>query len=101
MDRAARCRLLGSGQVITLRAGKFWDVVPGGIVTGKPRKQMINLYKATGSIMVILYSLPVNLRRRKRKPRKRGGNRPRLQKRRTVAKCRRTANGIRWEKRKM
>jgi hypothetical protein len=26
MDRAARCRLLGSGQVITLRAGKFWDV---------------------------------------------------------------------------
>jgi hypothetical protein len=46
MDRAARCRLLANGQVITLRAGKLWDVVPGGIVTGKPRKQMINLYKA-------------------------------------------------------
>lgn len=38
-DRAARCRLLGSDRVITLRAGRLWKVVPGEIVTVKPRKQ--------------------------------------------------------------
>lgn len=37
-ERAARCRLLESGRVITLRASRFWDLVPGEIVTVKPRK---------------------------------------------------------------
>jgi hypothetical protein len=39
-ERAARCRLLGSNRVITLRASRLWDVVPGEIVTIKPRKQL-------------------------------------------------------------
>ncbi len=38
-ERAARCRLLGSARVITLRASGLWDAVPGEIVTVKPRKQ--------------------------------------------------------------
>lgn len=38
-ERAARCRLLGSDRVITLRASRLWDVVPGAIVTVKPQKQ--------------------------------------------------------------
>jgi hypothetical protein len=38
-ERAARCRLLGSDRAITLRASRLWDVVPGEIVTVKPRKQ--------------------------------------------------------------
>lgn len=38
-ERAARCRLLGSYRVITLRAGRLWEAVPGEIVTVKPRKQ--------------------------------------------------------------
>jgi hypothetical protein len=38
-ERATRCRLLGSDRVITLRASHLWDVVPGAIVTVKPRKQ--------------------------------------------------------------
>ena len=38
-ERGARCRLLGSHRVITLRASGLWDVVPGEIVTVKPRKQ--------------------------------------------------------------
>ncbi len=38
-ERAARCRLVGSNRAITLRASRFWDVVPGEIVTVKPRKQ--------------------------------------------------------------
>ncbi len=38
-ERAARCRLLGSDRRITLRASRLWDVVPGEIVTVKPRKQ--------------------------------------------------------------
>ena len=38
-ERATRCRLLGSERVITLRASRLWDVVPGEIVTVKPRKQ--------------------------------------------------------------
>lgn len=37
-ERAARCRLLGSERVITLRASRLWDVVPGEIVTVKPHK---------------------------------------------------------------
>ncbi len=37
-ERAARCRLLGSDRVITLRASRLWEVVPGAIVTLKPRK---------------------------------------------------------------
>jgi hypothetical protein len=39
MERAARCRLLGSDRIITLRASRFWEVVPGAIVTVAPRKQ--------------------------------------------------------------
>ena len=39
MERAARCRLLGSDRIITLRAGRLWEVVPGAIVTVTPRKQ--------------------------------------------------------------
>ena len=38
-ERAARCRLLRSDLVITLRASRLWDVVPGEIVAIKPRKQ--------------------------------------------------------------
>ena len=38
-DRAARCRLLGSDRVITLRASCLWDVVPGAILTIEPQKQ--------------------------------------------------------------
>jgi tetratricopeptide (TPR) repeat protein len=38
-ERAARCRLLGSERVITLRASRLWEVVPGMIVTVKARKQ--------------------------------------------------------------
>jgi hypothetical protein len=38
-ERAARCRLLGSERVITLRASGLWEFVPGAIVTVMPRKQ--------------------------------------------------------------
>ncbi|MGD8520720.1 MAG: cytoplasmic protein [Desulfobacterales bacterium] len=38
-ERTACCRLLGSDQVITLRASRLWYVVPGEIVTLKPSKQ--------------------------------------------------------------
>ena len=38
-ERAARCRLLGSNRVITLRKTRLWDVVPGEIVKIKPSKQ--------------------------------------------------------------
>ena len=38
-ERAARCRLLTSDRVITLRAGGLWDVVPGEIVVVNPHKQ--------------------------------------------------------------
>lgn len=38
-DRAARCRLLGSDRVLTLRPNTLWDIVPGHIVTVRPRKQ--------------------------------------------------------------
>jgi hypothetical protein len=38
-DRVARCRLPGTEHIITLRASRVWDLVPGEIVTVKPRKQ--------------------------------------------------------------
>jgi hypothetical protein len=38
-DRAARCRLLGQRDTITLRATRLWDVVPGEIATVRPRRQ--------------------------------------------------------------
>ena len=38
-ERAARCCLVGNDRVVTLRASRLWDVVPGAIVTVKPRKQ--------------------------------------------------------------
>jgi len=37
-ERAARCRLVGSERVITLRAGSLHRVVPGQIATVMPRK---------------------------------------------------------------
>ncbi len=37
-ERVARCRLLGSGRVITLRAGSLHRVVAGHIVTVEPNK---------------------------------------------------------------
>ncbi|MEA1947992.1 MAG: tetratricopeptide repeat protein [Thermodesulfobacteriota bacterium] len=38
-ERAVRCRLMGNDRGITLRASRLWEVVPGAIVTVKPRKQ--------------------------------------------------------------
>jgi len=38
-ERAARCRLLASDRIITLRASRLREVVPGAIVTVTPRKQ--------------------------------------------------------------
>jgi hypothetical protein len=38
-EKAARCRLLGSDRVITVRSSRLWTVVPGEIATVKPRKQ--------------------------------------------------------------
>jgi tetratricopeptide (TPR) repeat protein len=38
-ERAVRCRLPGSERAITLRPSRLGDVVPGEIVTVKPRKQ--------------------------------------------------------------
>jgi hypothetical protein len=38
-DRAARCRLPGSDRVISLRASRLWDIVPGEVAVVKPRKQ--------------------------------------------------------------
>jgi tetratricopeptide (TPR) repeat protein len=38
-ERAARCRLLKSDRVITLRASRLWELAPSVIVTVKPRKQ--------------------------------------------------------------
>jgi hypothetical protein len=37
-ENAAPCRLLGSDRIITLRASRLWDVVPGEIVKVKPGK---------------------------------------------------------------
>ena len=36
---AARCRLLGSERIVTLRASRLWAVFPGEIVVVKPSKQ--------------------------------------------------------------
>jgi hypothetical protein len=38
-ERAARCRLPGTDRVISLRASRLWDIVPGEIAVVKPRKQ--------------------------------------------------------------
>jgi hypothetical protein len=38
-ERAARCRLPGTDRVISLRASRLWDIVPGAIAVVKPRKQ--------------------------------------------------------------
>lgn len=38
-EKAARCRLLASDRVVTLRPTRLWDVVPGEIVVVEPRKQ--------------------------------------------------------------
>ena len=38
-ERAVRCRLSGSDRIITLRAGRLWEVAPGTILTVKPGKQ--------------------------------------------------------------
>jgi tetratricopeptide (TPR) repeat protein len=38
-QRTARCSILGTERIITLRASRVWDVVPGEIVTVKPSKQ--------------------------------------------------------------
>ena len=38
-EKAARCRLVGSDQVITLRASRLSDIVPGEIAVVKPREQ--------------------------------------------------------------
>ncbi len=38
-EKAARCRPVGSDRVITLRASRLWDIVPGEIAMVKPRKQ--------------------------------------------------------------
>jgi hypothetical protein len=37
-DRAARCRPLAKDGVVTLRAQRLWDVMPGEIMTIKPSK---------------------------------------------------------------
>lgn len=38
-QKAARCRVLSSGDEITLRATRLWDVVPGEIAVVRPHKQ--------------------------------------------------------------
>jgi len=38
-ERAARCRLPGTDRIISLRASRLWDIVPGEIAVVKPRKQ--------------------------------------------------------------
>jgi hypothetical protein len=38
-QRVARCRVPGTERIITLRASGLWEVVPGEIVTIKPKKQ--------------------------------------------------------------
>ena len=38
-DKAARCRILGSDLVVTLRASGLWDVVPGEIALIRPNKR--------------------------------------------------------------
>ena len=38
-QRVARCRILGADRIITLRASRPWELVPGEIATVKPNKQ--------------------------------------------------------------
>jgi hypothetical protein len=38
-QQTARCRLLGSEQIVTLRATRIWQLVPGVIAVVSPRKQ--------------------------------------------------------------
>jgi len=38
-EKAARCRVVASDRVITLRASRLWDIVPGEIAVVKPQKQ--------------------------------------------------------------
>ncbi len=38
-EKTARCRLLGSDSVITLRVNRLWDIVPGEIAVVNPGKQ--------------------------------------------------------------
>jgi hypothetical protein len=38
-EKAARCRLVGSDRVLTLRASRLWNIVPGEIAAVNPRKQ--------------------------------------------------------------
>ena len=38
-QRVARCRLQDSSRVVTLRASGLWEIVPGHVVTVRPRKQ--------------------------------------------------------------
>jgi len=38
-DRAARCRVPGTNGVITLRASRLWDAVPGEVINVRTRKQ--------------------------------------------------------------
>ncbi len=38
-SNAARCRLLGTERVLTLRSSQVWDMVPGEIVTVRPNKR--------------------------------------------------------------
>jgi tetratricopeptide (TPR) repeat protein len=38
-EKAASCRLLGGGDVVTLRAPGFWELVPGEIAKIMPQKQ--------------------------------------------------------------
>ena len=37
--QSAHCRLPGTGRVISLRAGRLWDIVPGEIAVVRPRKR--------------------------------------------------------------
>ena len=37
-DRAARCRLVNSSRIVTLRAGRLWTIAPGQIVSVRPGK---------------------------------------------------------------
>jgi hypothetical protein len=38
-QKAARCRVLGSGRTVTLRAARLWEIVPGEIALIKPGRQ--------------------------------------------------------------
>lgn len=36
---AAKCRVLGTGETVTFRAARLWDVVPGEIAVVRPAKR--------------------------------------------------------------